>query len=237
MSIPTPHNRAREGEIAESILLPGDPLRAKYIAGKYLENAVCMNDVRGMLGFTGTYKGKTVSVMGTGMGMPSLSIYVTELVKFYKVKNLIRVGTAGSLQEKVKLRDMLIAQGACTDNGFLRKTFPGDYAPIADFQLLYSACEKAELRNIPHHIGLIKSGDMFYHEAYFGEENWAKYGVLGVEMECALLYTIAAKYRARALTLAVVSDSPFSTEALSSGEKEKSLDSMIGLALDTIIEF
>jgi purine-nucleoside phosphorylase len=235
MSIPTPHNRAREGEIAESILLPGDPLRAKYIAEQYLENAVCVNDVRGMLGFTGTYNGVRVSVMGTGMGMPSLAIYVTELVKFYGVKNLIRVGTAGSLQKAVKLRDMIIAQGACTDNGFLRKAFPGDYAPIADFQLLYSACEKAGRRNIPHHIGLIKSGDMFYHDARFGEENWAAYGVLGVEMECALLYTIAAKYRARALTLAIVSDSPFSEEVLSSGEKEQSLDGMIQLALDTII--
>jgi purine-nucleoside phosphorylase len=237
MSIPTPHNRALEGEIAESILLPGDPLRAKYIAEQYFEKAICVNDVRGMLGFTGTYQGKRVSVMGTGMGMPSLSIYVTELVKFYRVKNLIRVGTAGSLQEKVKLRDLLIAQGACTDNGFLRKAFPGDYAPTADFQLLHSACEKAAQRNIPHHVGLIKSSDLFYHEPRFGEENWARYGVLGVEMECALLYTIAAKYRARALTLAVVSDSPFSTEALSAGEKEKNLDSMIRLALDTIAEF
>ncbi|GHV47363.1 purine nucleoside phosphorylase DeoD-type [Spirochaetia bacterium] len=236
-SIPTPHNRALEGEIAESILLPGDPMRAKYIAETFFENPVCFNDVRGMLGFTGQYKGKRVSVMGTGMGMPSLSIYVTELVKFYGVKNLIRVGTAGSCQEKVKIRDLLIAQGACTDNGFLRKAFSGDYAPIADFELLNRAYEKAVERKIPHHVGLIRSSDMFYHEPCVGEENWAKYGVLGVEMESALLYTIAAKYRARALALTVVSDSPFVTEILSSEEREQSLGEMIRLALDTIIEF
>ena len=237
MSIPTPHISALEGEIAQSILLPGDPLRAKYIAEKFLENPKCFNEVRGMLGFTGTWKGKRVSAMGTGMGQPSLAIYVSELLKFYGVKNLVRVGTAGSFQEYVKVHDLLIVQGACSDNGFIRKTFTGDYAPIADFRLLNSAFEKAVKQNIPYHVGLIKSGDMFYGEDVFGKENWAKFGVLGVEMESALLYTLAAKYRARALTLAIVSDSLIDGKALTSEEKERSLDTMITLALDTIIEF
>jgi purine-nucleoside phosphorylase len=210
---------------------------AQYIAEKFFEKPVCFNEVRGMLGFTGFYQGKRVSVMGTGMGMPSLSIYVTELVKFYGVKNLIRVGTVGSLREEVKVRDLLLAQGACTDNGFLRRAFTGDFAPISDFALLNRAYEKAVERGIPHHVGLIKSGDMFYQEPHFGDENWVKYGALGVDMESALLYTIAAKYRARALTLAVVSDSPFEKNALEDREHERALDAAAQLALDTIIEF
>jgi purine-nucleoside phosphorylase len=141
------------------------------------------------------------------------------------------------MQEQVKVRDLLIAQGACTDNGFLRKAFSGDYAPIADFELLNRAYEKAVERKIPYHVGLIKSSDMFYHEHPFGEENWAKYGVLGVEMEAAMLYTVAAKYRARALALTVISDSRFESRVLTSEERERSLDDMIKLALDTIIEF
>ncbi len=233
----TPHIKAQMGEIAESILLPGDPLRAKYIAEKFFENPVLFNDVRGILGYTGMYKGKRVSVMGTGMGIPSISIYATELVKFYGVKNLIRVGTCGSFREEIGLKDIILAEGCCTDSGFLRHIFPGDYAPIADFDLLNTAYEKATARGTKTFVGLVKSSDMFYGEAAPGMENWVKYGVLGAEMEGAALYTIAAKYKCRALCICSVSDGAKLKTELTSEERERSLDEMITLALDTVIEF
>ena len=233
----TPHIKAQMGEIAESILLPGDPLRAKYIAETFFENPVLFNDVRGILGYTGTYKGKRVSAMGTGMGIPSISIYVNELISQYGVKNLIRVGTCGACQEEIKLKDVLLAIGCCTDNGFLRHIFPGDYAPIADFDLLNTCYEKAQERGLKTFIGLMKSSDLFYGEKTESDKFWAEYGVMGFEMEGAALYTIAAKYRVRALTLSTVSDSMFDKNDLTSEEREKSLNDMITLALDTIIEF
>ncbi|MEG0832404.1 MAG: purine-nucleoside phosphorylase [Oscillospiraceae bacterium] len=233
----TPHIKAQMGEIAESILLPGDPLRAKYIAENYFENPVLFNDVRGILGYTGTYKGKRVSVMGTGMGIPSISIYINELMQFYGVKNLIRVGTCGSFKEEIELKDIILGMGCCTDSGFLRHVFPGDYAPIADFEMLNKAYEIAQGRNIKTYVGLLKSSDMFYGEPTFGQENWVKYGVIGAEMEGAALYTFAAKYHCRALTICSVSDGIFQKTELTSEEREKSLSNMITLALDTIIEF
>ncbi len=234
----TPHIKAEMGEIAQSILLPGDPLRAKYIAETFLQDAVLFNDVRGMLGYTGQYKGKRISVMGTGMGMPSISIYATELMKFYGVKNLIRIGTCGSMKEEIGLKDVILGIGCCTDNGYLRRNFPGDYAPIADFQLLNTAYEKAEAQGKKVFVGLLKSSDMFYFEpTTYGVDKWVQYGVIGMEMEGAALYTLAAKYRCRALTICSVSDGAFSKTELSSEERERSLNDMIEIALDTAAEF
>ena len=234
----TPHNRAEMGDIAESILLPGDPLRAKYIAENFFENPVLFNDVRGMLGFTGLYNGKRVSVMGTGMGMPSISIYATELMKFYGVKNLVRVGTCGSTRRDIGLKDVILGIGCCTDNGYLRHTFPGDFAPIANFDLLNTAYEKATGSGKKVYVGLLKSSDCFYVEpGTYGADKWAEYGVIGLEMEGAALYTLAAKYRCRALTICSVSDSVFGGEELSSEEREQSLNDMITIALDTVAEF
>jgi len=238
MEIATPHINVKPGaEIAESILMPGDPLRAKYIAENYFENPVLFNDVRGMLGYTGTYKGKKVSAMGSGMGIPSIAIYVTELMEFFGVKNIIRVGTCGGFHKDIKARDIILAQGCCTDNGFLDLIFPGTYAPIADFELLRTAYDKMKERNLPGRVGLIKSSDIFYQENIPGAENWAKYGVLGVEMEGAALYTLAAKYGVRALTIATVTDGPYIETDLTAEEREKSLGDMLTLALDSIIEF
>ena len=232
----TPHISASKGEIAQSVLLPGDPLRAKYIGEKFFDEPVLFNEVRGMLGYTGNYKGNRVSVMGTGMGIPSISIYVNELLEQYGVKKLIRVGTCGACQPEIGLLDVILASGCCTDNGFLRHTFPGDFAPLADFKMLNTAYEKSKYMNCKAFVGLLKSSDMFYFEPAPGDDYWIKYGVLGFEMEGAALYTLAAKYNARALTIATVSDSLFDKKELKSAEREKSLDDMITIALETIIE-
>ncbi|MEG2634112.1 MAG: purine-nucleoside phosphorylase, partial [Oscillospiraceae bacterium] len=230
----TPHIKAEMGEIAESILLPGDPLRAKYIAENFFESPVLFNDVRGILGYTGCYKGNRISVMGTGMGMPSISIYITELMKFYGVKNLIRIGTCGSLKAEIGLKDIILGIGCCTDNGYIRHTFPGDYAPIADFQLLNTAYEKSLELGKKVYVGLLKSSDMFYFEpTTYGIDKWTEYGVIGAEMEGAALYTLAAKYKCHALTICSVSDGMFEKTELTSDEREKSLNDMITIALDT----
>ncbi len=234
----TPHNRANPGDIAESILLPGDPLRAKYIAEKFFDEPVLFNDVRGMLGYTGKYNGKRISVMGTGMGIPSISIYVNELIDQYGCKNLIRVGTCGGLLPEMGLKDVAMAIGCCTDSGFLRHIFPGDYAPTANFEMLNTAYDKATEMGIKVHVGLFKSSDLFYFEDIAGgPEMWLKYGVIGVEMEGAALYTAAARGRARALVMASVSDKPGVKEELTSEERERSLDNMITIALNTAGEF
>ncbi|MEG0752078.1 MAG: purine-nucleoside phosphorylase [Oscillospiraceae bacterium] len=233
----TPHIKAEKGEIAQSILLPGDPLRAKYIAENFLEEPVLFNDVRGMLGYTGTYKEQSVSVMGTGMGMPSLSIYAGELMMFYGVKNLIRVGTCGSFREDISLKDIILAIGCCTDNAYLRHTFPGDFAPIANFDLLSAAYDNAVRAGKEVFVGLLKSSDMFYGEQIPRQENWTKYGVIGVEMEGAALYTLAAKHNCRALTMCTVSDGMYAKTELTSEERERSLDEMITIALETAVQF
>ncbi len=204
----TPHLGAEKGEIAESILLPGDPLRAKFIAETFLKDVICYTEVRGMLGFTGTYKGKRVSVQGTGMGVPSISIYVYELMNFYGVKNLIRVGTCGSMQEDVKLRDVVIAMSASTDSAVNKLRFNGmDFAPTADFNLLRRAWEKAGSLGISAKVGNVLTSDTFYNDDDKGWKKWAEYGVLTAEMETAALYTLAARFKVNALSLLTVSDS------------------------------
>ena len=229
----TPHIRGEKGDVAKTVILPGDPLRAKYIAETFLEDAVQFTDVRGMLGFTGTYKGKPVSVMGTGMGMPSMTIYATELITYFGAENLIRVGTCGSLKEDIGLKDIVLAQGCCTDSALLSHNFPGDFAPIADFGLLNTAYELAQARGLKTHVGLLKTSDLFYFEDVPNADNWARYGVIGVEMESAALYTLAAKYGVRALTVCTVSDSAFTEEEVAPDERERALNDMITLALDT----
>ena len=231
------HIGAKAGEIADKILLPGDPMREKYSAQKFFDTPVCFNEVRGMYGYTGTYKGVKVSAMGTGMGMPQVGIYATELMRDYGVNTLIRVGTCGGLKKEMQLQDIILGQGACCDTGMINAIFPGTYAPIADFDLLYTAYKKAQERGLDVWTGPIKSSDLLYSEKNELAKNWAAYGVLAVEMEAAILYTLAAKYQRRALTVLSVSDGGGSTRDLTFEEKEQGLDKMITLALDTAIEF
>lgn len=236
--VDTPHINVLEGaEVAKSILLPGDPLRAKLIADTFFENPVQFNAVRGMLGYTGVYKGKKISAMGTGMGQASISIYATELADYFGVKNMIRVGTCGGYVEKVKMRDILLAQGCCTNASFPGHMFPGYYAPIADFELLRTAYDKMKERGLSGHVGLMRSTDAFYDEDFPSDDAWIKYGVLGGEMEAAALYTVAAKRNVRALTMAMVTDLRYSGEALTAAERENTSLDMLCLALDTIVEF
>ncbi len=225
--------RAKSGDIAKSILLPGDPRRAKYIAENYLSEPVLFNDARGAYGYTGVYKGKRVSVMGTGMGIPSITIYARELIENFGVNTLIRVGTCGSFRKEIGLLDIILASGCCTDSAFLNDELPGDYAALADFSLLKSAYEKAEALGVKAYVGLLKSSDMFYADTADEKNKWAAYGVLGVEMEGAGLYAEAAKHGARALTICSVSDGSCTKDELTSKERETSLDNMITLALET----
>lgn len=192
------HIAARDGEIADRILLPGDPLRAKYIAETFLDDAVCYTDIRNILGYTGTYKGVRLSVQGTGMGIPSISIYATELMRDYGVKKLIRVGTCGAMRKDIKLRDVIIAQGATTDSSIIRNIFGGsiNYAPLADFTLLRQAYEQSVKQGIPARVGNIVSVDRFYDDE-IDNNKLTQYGIMAVEMETAGLYTLAAKYGAR----------------------------------------
>lgn len=229
----TIHIEAKLGEIAETVLLPGDPLRAKWIAEKFLENPVQYNDVRGMLGFTGMYKGKRVSVQGSGMGVPSISIYAHELINSYQVKKLIRVGSAGSYQESVKIRDIVLAMSACTNSSINKPTFnQEDYAPTAHFELFMNAVDVARKKNIPIKAGTILTSDVFYHDSPEYYKKWAEYGVLCVEMETAALYTLAAKYKVAALSILTISDSLVTHQATTSEERETSFSEMIEIALE-----
>ncbi|MTK11978.1 MAG: purine-nucleoside phosphorylase [Clostridiaceae bacterium] len=229
------HINAKEGQIAESILLPGDPLRAKFIAENFLQDVICYNEVRGMYGFTGTYKGKKVSVQGTGMGVPSISIYVNELIQSYGVKNLIRVGTCGSFQESVKVRDMVIGMAASTDSNINKIRFNGrDFAPTASFKLLKKAYDIAVEKGIDPKVGNIFSSDTFYHDDPDAWKHWAKFGCLAVEMEAAGLYTLAAKYGVDALTILTVSDHLVTGELTTAEERQKTFTSMMEVALETI---
>jgi purine-nucleoside phosphorylase len=229
------HINAKEGQIAESILLPGDPLRAKFIAENFLKDIVCYNDVRGMYGFTGTYKGKKVSVQGTGMGIPSISIYVNELIQSYGVKNLIRVGTCGSFQESVKVRDIVIAMAASTDSNINKVRFNGrDFAPTASFKLLKKAYDLAVEKGFDPKVGNIFSSDTFYHDNPDDWKHWAKFGCLAVEMEAAALYTLSAKYAVDALTILTVSDHLVTGEITTAEERQTTFTNMIEVALDTI---
>ena len=230
------HIAAGKGDIAESILLPGDPLRAKFIAENWFEEPVRFNEIRNMFGYTGRYKGERVSVMGTGMGMPSLSIYVNELLREYGVKRLVRVGTCGGLTEKVKVRDLVLGIAASTDSAVNKIRFAGmDYAPSASFALLSAAYEAAKASGLTAHVGPIVSSDSFYTEDPEQWKLWAKFGILGVEMETAELYTLAAKYNAQALAILTVSDHLVTGEATSSEERQTSFRTMVEIALNGII--
>lgn len=227
------HIMAEEGAIAETVLLPGDPMRAKYIAENYLEDAVCYNTVRGMYGYTGTYKGKRISVQGTGMGLPSHSIYVNELIQFYGAKRLIRVGTAGAINNDVKVRDIVLAQSACTNSGINRRRFKGlDYAPTANFDLLLKAYNVAKEKGVDVKVGSVLSSDLFYDDTNQGIAMWSDYGVLAIEMETAELYTVAAKHGVEALSVLTISDHALTGEETSPEERETSFTQMMEIALE-----
>ncbi|SDX49739.1 purine-nucleoside phosphorylase [Aequorivita viscosa] len=229
------HIEANQGEIAESVLLPGDPLRAKWIAETFLEDAKCYNEVRGMLGYTGTFRGKRVSVQGTGMGIPSALIYCHELINDYGVKNLIRVGSAGSYRKDIDLRDIVIAMAASSTSGINNTRFVNsDYSPTANYELFMKAALYARENNIPIKAGNVLSSDQFYEDNFDNYKKWAEFGVLCVEMEAAGIYTIAAKYNVKALAILTISDSLVTGEATTADEREGSFSQMIEIALNTI---
>lgn len=229
------HIGAKEGQIAETILLPGDPLRAKYIAETYLENVECYNEVRGMLGFTGTYNGQRISVQGTGMGIPSISIYVHELINSYGVKNLIRIGTCGAYQKDVKIRDVIIAMSASTDSNVNRIRFKHDldYAPTANFELLKAAYDKATEAGMNVKVGPVFTADTFYTDTMDIVKTLGDMGILAVEMETAALYTLAAKFGRRALSILTVSDHLLTGEETSAEERQTTFNQMLKIALET----
>lgn len=227
------HINAKKGDIAETILLPGDPLRAKWIAETFLENPVCFNEIRGMLGYTGMHNGKRVSVMGTGMGVPSISIYAHELITEFGVKNLIRVGSAGSYQPDVKIRDIVLAMAASSTSGMNELRFGGaDYAPTANFELFQKAVEIANRKNIPLKAGNVLTSDEFYADEFESYKKWSKFGVLCVEMETAGLYTVAAKHRVNALSILTISDSLVSGKKTTAKERETTFEEMVKIALE-----
>ncbi|AGX05111.1 MULTISPECIES: purine-nucleoside phosphorylase [Bacillaceae] len=230
------HIGAEENQIAETVLLPGDPLRAKYIAETFLEDAECYNEVRNMFGYTGTYKGKRISVQGTGMGVPSISIYINELMNSYNVQNLIRVGTCGAIQKDVKVRDVILAMSASTDSQMNRLTFGGvDYAPTADFDLLKRAYDAGEKKGLNLKVGNVFTADMFYNDNS-ELEKWAKYQILAIEMETAALYTLAAKFDRKALSVLTVSDHILTGEETTSQERQTTFNEMIEVALEAAIK-
>ena len=232
MSIPTPHNNAKKGDIAKKVLLPGDPLRAKYIAETYLENPVCFNTVRNMFGFTGTYKGQEVSVMGSGMGMPSMGIYSYELFNFYDVDKIIRIGSAGALQDDINVMDIVIAIGACTDSNYASNyCLPGTFAPTASYSLLERAVEVAKEQGTPVRVGNVVSSDVFYSDDPTKQDAWRKMGVLCAEMECAALYMNAARAGKQALGILTISDHMYREEAISAEARQTSFNKMMEIAL------
>lgn len=232
MTISTPHINAKAGDFAETILLPGDPLRAKFIAENFLKDAKQVNSVRNMFGFTGTYQGKPISVMGTGMGCASIGIYSYELIHFYGCKNLIRVGTAGALTPKVNVGDIILAQGACTNSNYVRQFhLPGDYSCIASYPLLRKAADAAENLGIKYFVGNVLSSDAFYAPQYKAPTSWTDMGVLAVEMESAALYSNAARAGVNALTILTISDSEFSGHITTAEERQNSFTNMMKLAL------
>ena len=227
----TPHIAAEKGDFAKTVLMPGDPLRAKYIAENYLEKAVLVNDVRGIHGYTGEYRGKRVSVMASGMGMPSIGIYSYELFRFFDVKNIIRVGSAGALSEKLKVRDIVLAMGACTDGNYAAQfSLPGTFAPIASYRLLTEAVEIAAKSGITPRVGNVLSSDLFYDDSA-STLKWNKMGVLAVEMETAALYMNAARAGKNALSILTISDNLVTGEATTAAERQNSFTQMMELAL------
>lgn len=233
----TTHIGAAPGDIAPRVLMPGDPLRAKWIAETYLDGAVCYSTVRNMLGFTGTYRGVPVSIQGSGMGMPSASIYSHELLSEYGVTTLIRVGSCGALIDDLRLRDVIAASSAGTDSAMNRVRFDGlvDYAPTADFELLRTAVDVAAARGVSMRVGQVLAADAFYTDRPDLFDKLARYGVLAVEMESAALYTIAARFRARALTILTVSDHITTGERTTAREREQTFGEMVEIALDTAV--
>ena len=230
---PTPHVGAKLGEIANTVLMPGDPLRAKFIAENFLEDVVQFNTVRNMFGYTGTYKGRRISVMGGGMGMPSIGIYSYELFNFYNVENIIRIGTAGSLSEKVQLRDVVIGLGASTNSNYaMQYNLPGTFAPIASYELVRDAANVAAEKNINAVVGNILSSDTFYCADKTANEKWISMGILAVEMEAAALYMNAAEAGKKALCLLTISDCPLTGESLSAEERQNSFTQMMEIALE-----
>ncbi len=230
---PTPHNAATPDMIAKTVLMPGDPLRAKFIAENFLTDAVCVNTVRNMLAYTGDYEGRRVTVMGGGMGMPSVGIYTYELFNFYGVEKIIRIGSAGPLNPRAGLRDVVIGVGASTDSNYAHQYgLPGTFAPIADFDLARAAAEAGERLGIKTVAGNILSSDVFYSDDKESLKKWQKMGILAVEMEAAALYMNAARAGKRALCLLTISDSPDSGEALSAEERQNSFTDMMKLALE-----
>lgn len=233
MKTPTAHIGAKPGQIAKTVLMPGDPLRARFIAETYLEDVVCFNKVRNMLGFTGTYKGKEVSVMGSGMGIPSIGIYSYELYDFYGVENIIRIGSAGGMTDTVKLRDVVIGMGASTNSNFASQyKLPGTFAPIADFGLLRKAVLAAEELNINAVVGNILSSDTFYNDDQDANDLWRKMNVLCVEMEAAALYMNAARAGKKALCILTISDHVYTGEALSAEDRQSTFHDMMKIALE-----
>eukprot|EP00397_Hematodinium_sp_SG-2012_P028420 GEMP01029922.1.p1 GENE.GEMP01029922.1~~GEMP01029922.1.p1 ORF type:complete len:253 (+),score=36.84 GEMP01029922.1:247-1005(+) len=244
--MPTPHISAQKGEFAEAVLLPGDPLRAKYIADTYLDDAKLITSVRNMLGYTGTYKGVRVSVMGTGMGVPSISIYATELIRFYDVKTLIRVGSCGSVMDNVNLGDLIVAMSAATDsNVYDVRQQNYRMTPVADYELLSTAVNKASAKGVPYHVGPVFSTDLFYHPDTTLFDMLERHQILGVEMETSGLYSLAAELKVQALTICTVSDeirkdpakpSGRTFKGMTSDERQTSLTAMMEVALETVYE-
>lgn len=233
INVPTPHNEAKMGDIAKTVLMPGDPLRAKFIADTYLEEVTAFNHIRNMLGFTGIYKGKKVSVMGGGMGMPSIGIYSYELYHFYDVDSIIRIGSAGGLSETLKTRDIVIGMGASTNSNYAAQyKLPGTYAPIADFGLLRKAVEAAEKMNIRTVVGNILSSDTFYGDDPQVNDLWRRMNVLAIEMEAAALYMNAARAGKKALCILTVSDHIYTGESLSAEDRQLTFRDMMEIALE-----
>jgi purine-nucleoside phosphorylase len=234
----TPHNHAKPGDYAEAVLLPGDPLRAKWIAETFFENPKLVNSVRNCLGYTGSWKGRPVSVQASGMGQPSLAIYVHELINVYGVKSLIRVGTCGGLNTKVKVRDVVLAQAASTDSSIVKGRFGAfNFAPIADFGLLRSAADKADARGLRYHAGNMLSSDIFYQpDGFAGYDKLPDHGVIGVEMEAAALYTLAARFGVKALTICTMTDCLITREEIDAEARQTSLKDMVELALDVAVD-
>ena len=236
---PTPHIDAAPSDFAKTVLMPGDPLRAKYIAENFLEDAVCINTVRGMYAYTGNYKGKRLSVMASGMGIPSMGIYANELYSIFGVENIIRIGSAGAMREDIHVRDIVIGMGSCTDSAFASQyDLPGTFAPIASYQLLRLFCDEAERKGLRYHVGNLLCSDVFYNdpEVESSRPKWAKMGVMAVEMESAGLYMTAARLNKRALAICTVSDHLITREATTSMERQTSFTEMITLALECAIK-
>lgn len=232
---PTPHNGAKYGEIAKTVIMSGDPLRAKFMAERYLEDFKQVTNVRGMLGFTGKYKGQEISVMGHGMGIPSIGIYTYELFNFYDVECIIRLGSAGTYDKKMQIGDVLMAEGACTDSNYLNQfDLRGVWAPIADFGLLRTAVEEAERLGVRYQVGNVLSSDVFYMAGDAGNDRWVRMGVKGVEMEAAALYANAAYAGKKALCMCTISDNIRTGEKLSAEERQLSMTNMMDIAFNMI---